>query len=518
MLDATFLATYSLKLPKEFSVDFLGGFELRTEDGLSISNQGYDFNIPGTYSLLNTNLAYMVPGDVERTQKRGYGYFGEIRGDYKGIASLSVTSRWDWSSTIYSSYTQLKPYYYPSFTGGLLFSELFHLSNNVFSYGKLRGNFAKIGKDANQRYLYDLRFKQFTTYPDNGYGVDPTLSYAATSLTPEMTSSWEIGADLRFFKNRTRLDAAYYSTQVNNQIVQVRVSPATGHILETRNEGNIRNQGMEFTLEQDIIKNKDFSWTAALNFGLNRGKVVSLPDQLPYVNGVQYGDIFTTAYVGKSTTAISGIDYLRTDDGKIICDANGYPKIGTKKDAYLGNREPKFRAGFTNTLSYQAWSLSFLFDGRLGGDIMNVTGRGLISNGQSKMLQNYRGRQVVVDGVVQQDDGSYAQNTTPITLDYKTINDYFYSVSSNFIEDGSYIRLNYLALGYTIPQKISGKLGLTGLRCSFTANNLFMLTRYTGSDPICNADTEAMGTGSAGIDNYPVPSVTSYNFSISATF
>ena len=514
LITASAIATYKLELPKEFSINFLAGTEMRMSEGFSISNTGRDFMIPGTYSLGNTNPQYIYLGDRTAThsEKRIFGYFGEIRGDYKGLASLSVTSRWDWSSSILTN-----PYYYPSITGGLLFSELFGIHNNVFSYGKLRGNYAMVGKDA-PAYLYDRRFKQFATYPDNGYGIDPTLSSADRNLQPEMSSSWEIGADLRFFNSRTRLDMAYYSTKVDNQIVTVRVSPASGYILQTRNEGAIRNQGVEFTLEQDIIKNQNFTWTASLNFGLNRGKVVSLPEQLTDVAGPQYGDIFTSAYLGESTTGLLGKDYARTEDGTIICSEDGHPQISSEKMTYIGNREPKFISGITNSFTYKNLSLSFLFDGRLGGDVVNVTGRGLISNGQSRMLESYRGRQVVIDGVVEQADGSYAPNTTPITLDHYNIINYFASVSSNFVEDGSFIRMSYLTLGYSIPKNLLKKIGFTGLRLSFTGNNLFMLTRYTGGDPTCNASIGGGGTGSAGVDNYPVPNTRSYNFSISATF
>jgi hypothetical protein len=125
---------------------------------------------------------------------------------------------------------------------------------------------------------------------------------------------------------------------------------------------------------------------------------------------------------------------------------------------------------------------------------------------------------VVVDGVVEQADGSYAPNTTAITLNHKTINDFFYNVSENFVEDGSFIRLSYVTLGYSLPQNLTRKIGFSGLRCSLTANNLFMLTRYTGADPMCNANVNMGGTGSAGIDNYAVPNTTSYTFSIAATF
>ena len=513
LFTASALATYKIELPNDFSIDLLAGSEVKMSKGLSMSNSGRDFIIPGTYSLLNTNANYIYLDDRTAThsQKRTFGHYGEIRGDYKGLASLSITSRWDWSSTIITN-----PYFYPSITAGLLFSELFDLSNNVFSYGKLRGNYAVVGKDAPPQ-LYDRRFKQFATFPDNGYGIDPTLSSADRNLKPEMSYSWEIGADLRFFDNKTRLDLAYYSVKVDNQIVNVRVSPTSGHIIQTRNEGAILNHGVEFTLEQDVIKNRDFSWVATLNFGLNRGKVVDLPDELAEIYGIQYGDVYTSAYLGESTTSLSGKDYLRTKDGKIICGEDGYPQINPNKNEYIGNREPKFLAGLTNTINYKEWSLSFLFDGRLGGDVLNVTGRGLISNGQSKMLEVYRGRQVVVDGVVKQSDGSYTANTTAITLDHNTITEYFYNVSSNFVEDGSYIRLSYLTLGYDLS-KLVKKTVFTGLRCTFTGNNLLLLTRYTGSDPISNANTSAGGTGSSGIDNYAVPNTTSFNFGITASF
>ena len=112
---------------------------------------------------------------------------------------------------------------------------------------------------------------------------------------------------------------------------------------------------------------------AALNFGLNRGVVVDLPDDLPYIQGTQYGDIFPVGYVGNSTTSLVGTDYLRTDDGRIICDENGYPQINPGKSLLIGNREPIFMSGLSTTVKYKGWTLSALFEGRLGGDVANVT-------------------------------------------------------------------------------------------------------------------------------------------------
>ena len=514
--------SYKIELPKDFSIDLMAGTELKMSEGFSMSNYGVDFIIPGTYSLSNTNKdeVYLSDRTASHSIRRRFGYFGEIRADYKGLASLSVTGRWDWSSTINKN-----PFFYPSVTGGIILSELIpglnETKDNWFSYWKLRGNYAVVGKDA-PAFLYDRRFKQFGTYPDGGYGIDPTMSSAAVDLKPEMSYSWEIGTDIKLFDNKTRLDVAYYSTKVDNQIVTVRVSATSGYILQTRNEGAIRNQGVEFTWDQDIIKRKNFDWTMGLNFGLNRGKVVSLPDQLAEITGSQYGDIFTSAYNGGSTTALSGRDYLRNAEGQVIVDENGYPKIDTNKNKLIGNREAKFQAGLNSSMNIYGVQFSFLFDGRLGGDVVNVTGRNLISSGNHKILEQYRGRQVVFDGVMETTDEAgnviYVPNTKPITLNQTNITNYFYNVSTNFIEDGSYLRLSYVTLGYDFAKLMKNQKFFKGLKLNFTCNNVFVLTKYTGTDPVCNASTSAKGTGSAGIDDSPVPSTRSYNISLSASF
>ena len=515
-------ATYKLELPKNFSVDFMAGAELKMSEGFSTSVYGQDFIIPGTYSLSNTNRDYMELSDrtLGHSGRRRFGYFGEIRADYNGLASLSVTGRWDWSSTINNN-----PFFYPSVTGGVILSELIpglnDTKDNWFSYWKLRGNYAVVGKDA-PAYLYDRRFKQFGTYPDGGYGIDPTMSSASKDLAPEMSYSWEVGMDIKFFDNKTRLDVAYYSTKVDNQIVTVRVSPSSGYILQTRNEGAIRNQGVEFTLDQDIIKRKNFNWTMGLNFGLNRGTVVKLPEDVAEITGPQYGDVFTSAYMGGSTTALTGKDYVRNADGQVVVDENGYPKIDPNKNKLIGNREAKFQAGLNSSMNIYGVQFSFLFDGRFGGDVLNVTGRNMISNGNSKMLEQYRGRQVVFEGVTEHTDDAgnvyYEQNTKPITLDYNTIINYFYQVSTNFIEDGSYIRLSYVTLGYDFAKLMKQQNFFKGLKLNFTCNNVFLLTKYTGTDPVCNASTGQGGTGSAGIDNSPIPNTRSYNISLTASF
>ena len=208
-LTAQIVGTYKKTFAQDYTLNVLAGAEYKENKGVEASLAGQHFLLEGDfYSFMNTDPSlFSKSGDykmsLSHTRKNKFGYFGELRFDYKGMAQVSVTGRYDGSSTL----KQVDcTYFYPSVTGGLIFSELFHLSNKVFSYGKLRGNWAKVGKDA-PAYRFTTSYKNWELFPDGGWGVDATTAVANT-LEPEMTSSWEIGADLRFFDSRTRLDVA----------------------------------------------------------------------------------------------------------------------------------------------------------------------------------------------------------------------------------------------------------------------------------------------------------------------
>lgn len=516
------LGNYYWEINNDFNLNFFVGAEYSETKGISGNFGGQHFILDGDfYSFNNLDKTYFQVGtgsydlSLNHSSRNKYGYFGEIRFDYNKVIQVSATARLDGSSTLKQMTAQ---YFYPSVTAGVIFTELFKIQSPVFNYGKIRGNWAKVGKDAPANQFSD-NYKQWSTFPDGGIGINPTLS-RAVYLEPEMTSTWELGVDLRFFQNRTRLDVGYYNTMVDNQIVTVRVSPSSGTILQTRNEGTIENYGLEATLTQDILKTKDFLWSATVNFSFNRGIVKRLPEDVSEVTNGQYGDIFGTAYVGQSTTGLSGIDYLRAPDGSVLVDENGYPKISPKKDTFIGNREPDCLIGLGSNFSWKDFSVGFLFDGRVGGDVANITGRSLISNGMDARLAKYRNHKVIFKGVVENADGSYTPNTTPVILDQSFINNYIYGVSSNFIEDGSYIRLSYVTLGYdfgNIMRRLGSHNPVKGLKLSLTGRNLFLLSKYSGVDPQVMPSATG-GAGAMGIDNYSVPSMRSFNLNLNVTF
>ena len=132
-----------------------------------------------------------------------------------------------------------------------------------------------------------------------------------------------VGLDFGAWNDRLNLSVDYFHIDNENLLMMRTMAASTGYLQRMDNVGCLTNQGVEFTLDQDIIKRKNFNWTMGLNFGLNRGTVVGLPEDVHEITGPQYGDVFTSAYLGGSTTALTGKDYQRNAEGQVIVDENG---------------------------------------------------------------------------------------------------------------------------------------------------------------------------------------------------
>ncbi len=183
------LVSYLWKMTDDINLNAFAGFEWIDTRGVETSINGQQFVLGGDFfSFNNTSDEWLSHKNVSiyHTKKNKYGWFGEIRFDYKGMAQLSVTGRLDGSSAFKQS--DKTSYFYPSVTGGLIFSEIFKLSNEWFSFGKIRGNWAKVGKDC-ASYVYTPTYKQWSTFPDGGFSIDPTTSVAAHDLEPEMNTT-----------------------------------------------------------------------------------------------------------------------------------------------------------------------------------------------------------------------------------------------------------------------------------------------------------------------------------------
>ncbi|HBW79276.1 MAG TPA: SusC/RagA family TonB-linked outer membrane protein, partial [Sphingobacterium sp.] len=186
-----------------------------------------------------------------------------------------------------------------------------------------------------------------------------------------------------------------------NQILSPRLGQSTGYIFISVNGGDIYNKGMELSLTGKPIVKNDFVWESTLNMSRNKGTVDNLLAgvNILYVTDVQVGNAKAASFNGGNFMGISGSQWTRTPDGKVVLDANtGMPTSDNQTTYNIGNREPKLTGGFSNSLTYKNFNLSFLFDFRIGGDIYNGTDYAMTINGMSKRTEDRD--QLILDGAI----------------------------------------------------------------------------------------------------------------------
>ena len=457
---------------------------------------------------------------------REVAYFGEASIGYKNVAFITYSHRFEQASPIP---TQNNHYHYPGASVSLILSDIFPgiKTGNVFNYVKLRGSLANTAR------LNDPYSNQAVFVNNQNSSVIPGFTYGFTNanpdLRPERQKTFEVGTELRLFKNAISMEVAYYNLLATDQISQgYRASYATGYILNTTNSSSIRNQGIEVTLNVTPIKTKDFNWTVNFNFSHMWSKVLTLPESIGILNDFYNSDTYISnvrggLIRGHSTGTITGSTYQRTNSGQILINAAiGLPVI-IGGNALIGDRTPDFTLGTVNSFKYKNWSLSFLWDLKVGGDIYNGTDQVLTNLGKSARTAN-RTTPLIVKGVL--NDG--LQNTATPTINTIVINPYFLSSYYNgglpdeeFIQkDVNWLRLRDVTLNYMLPERIVHSIkGLKGLGFFVTGNDLILITNYHGADPAVNSNNPGTGgVGGYGLDLGSTPTPLSLSFGLRANF
>ena len=519
----------------DWDVSALVGSATEMTDRVSQTQWGWNFVTPGTISFDNI-LAENKFFTEYISKKRLVGVYGEARASWKNMIYLTVTGRNDWSSTLP---VNNRSYFYPSVSASFAFTELLP-KNDVLTFGKIRGSWAQVGKDADP-YSTNTYMWGSTIVNGNFVGNGNSWTGGSPNLVPEKQNSWEIGAELRFFGGRLGLDYTYYNSETVNQIAAPRLAQSTGYIFLTINSGSVKNKGMELMITGTPVDTKDVTWDLTLNLSGNRGTLGDFVEGVDYfyVTSTQIGGVKAASIPnGGNFLALTGDRWLREKDadGKEI--ANGRYQVDATTGLYqlsnvqtniVGNREPKMIGGLSSTLRWKELSFSFLLDLRIGGDIYSGTQYYLTTKGQS--MRTLDRSAVTVDGV----DSKTMQ---PVTYTYEigqtyTINGKQYSGENmiqqywsnyaenayNFITDVNWLKLRSLSLSYDFSKLISKQKVLKGLVATFSANNLFTITNYKGGmDPEVAAVGSAGGSGSVGIDYCGVPTQTSYSFGLNLTF
>ncbi|UYQ95931.1 SusC/RagA family TonB-linked outer membrane protein [Chitinophaga horti] len=499
----------------DFDLSALLGHTTEDTYTRSTSLRAENFQIPGLYSVNNAaNANRYATENINR--RRLVGVYGDFRASYKNMLYLSVTGRNDWTSTLNKDF---RSFFYPAVSGSFVFTELLE-QNSVLSFGKVRASWAKVGKDASAYVTNTYLFGPELTI---GGGFRNSWTQGNPVLEPEQTYSTEVGAEVRFLRNRIGIDVAYYDNRSEKQILSPRVSNATGYILKNVNAGFIRNKGLEVTINANPIRSKDFNWDVALNFSHNKGRVEKLPGAITilYVTDVQIGNGKAASFNEDVFMGISGSKWQTDSSGNLLLDWNtGYPLTSALTTAKLGNREPKLLGGLNNSLTYKGFNLSFLWDFRLGGDIYNATDYLLTVYGLSERTLN-RGEDITFTGM------SLNPTTTkyePVTRTVQATEKYYRDIYTNntafFIEEVNWLRLRSLNLSYSVPPAMLGGVKwLKGASLTVSANNLLLFTNYSGMDPETSAaGAGVVGSGSVGIDYAGVPATKSVAFGLNLKF
>ncbi|HEX8208625.1 MAG TPA: SusC/RagA family TonB-linked outer membrane protein [Longimicrobium sp.] len=497
-------------LNRRFSVTGLVGGSARDDKSNVEGLQGTQFIEP---DFVSVNNAQLRSNRSVIAQRRLLSAFGSATVDYDRYLFVTVTGRNDWTSTIPQG---ANSFFYPSISTAFVFSDAIPGLGDVMS-GKLRAAYAQVGKDARPyAYRSALEFKT-SSYGGYGYG----FTGPNPGLRPEFASSYEIGTELGFFEDRLGLDVTMYRKDTRDQIINdVRGSYATGFVLLNINGGVTRNTGLEVSLRGTPVQSDRFQWNFLVNFDRSKGRVISLPRDLPesYVSDTWlYGNVRNGTAKGLSTRSLTGQFYLRNNNGDILIDpTSGLPLRSTAFIDAGYDRQPDWTAGITNTLRYGRASLSFLLDVRRGGDVLNATQHFLTARGLATgTLDRFEPR--VIDGVLR-DGKENSPNPTPNNIVVVPgVNTGYYTLMSEeqFIEkDINWVRLRDVTLRMGLPRRFGQNSSVF-----VTGTDLFLLTNYSGLDPVVNGNTAAVGgSGAAGIDygNFPMPR--GINFGISTRF
>ena len=488
-INTDFLLNYT-RILGAVSLDIsLGGNRL---DQKASTKQSQTVNLaqPGIFNL--NNAASPIDVFQYEASKRINSVYGIAKLGYRGFLFLDVTGRNDWSSALATPFSvDGTSFFYPSASASFIVSEVAQLPK-VVSYAQLRASVAQVGNDT-QPYQTSGAFISQTPY--NG---QPTFSnqnfIPNANLKPEQTTSYEVGADIRFLKDRIRLDATYYNALTRDQIISLPIAISSGYNQQVVNGGEVRTQGVELIAALVPVLTSNFKWNSTFNFSTSTSRVESLPQadgRLTLAFSRIYDSANQTVWFqveeGGRIGAIYGTGYQKTEDGQfILTDSGSYIADNTLKK--IGNYTPDFMLGWNNDFTYKNWNLNFLLDWRQGGELVSRTRALGTVGGQLAETANRPEEGIVPQGVVNIGTAAnpqYVPNTTAVSAETYYRQFYDRNHEENNVYDASFLKLRQFSVGYTFSFK-DGFLGLSNgmdLNLALVGRNLFAISEIPHFDP-----------------------------------
>ena len=520
------------KLTNDLSLSATAGVavndQVADQTGIGTKNSGNGLAFANVFTV-NNILPAAILVTPTYTHKQVQSAFLTAQLNLKQFLYLDVSARNDWSSSMaYTPVVNRGFFYWSAGLTGVL-SDMVHLPDPI-SFAKVRVSYAVVGNDAD---AYASHPPEFTIDNQNGLVTNGTGPEPGTYLKPESNRSFEVGTAWRFFNDRAGFDFTYY---LNNNLHQYITTEAPAGAAENQygyayttwalNAGNIRNQGVELSVDFTPVKERHLIWTSTVNYAFNKNLIVSISDpsvksSTDYQTLTGIGNLLYASYMkqGGQWGDIYGYYFQRNASGAIVVNSSGAPQEGADTSANppvgnpalkkLGNPMPKFTLGWSNSFTVNRFVLNVLFDGKFGGQVMSVTQAYLDFNGDSKASQMARDKGGVYVNAVTATGGKFG-GINPQTW-YTTVGG-LSGISENYIYSATNIRLREASLAYQIPTKAAW---VKGLSVSVIGRNLFFVERKAPFDPEISSATN---NGLQGVDTFGLPSTRSVGASVKLGF
>lgn len=528
-IDATVLGNYKTDLSNDLNLNVAAGYNIFNRETNRVTGTTVGgLVVPGWYNFANSVQQSM--STQRSTKYRLYGIFGNVALGWRNQVFLEYSARNDWSSTLPE---ENNSFFYHGVGASVIVSDMLGLDGSgAVSFLKLRGGAGTTGKDAGL-YLIESSFignpiirnyqNHDITTPLNGQpGFTVSNVIGNPDLKPELTTLYEVGADIGFFDNRINLEYTYYNSVHSDQIVEIDLPSSSGYRRTTANIGEMVNKGHEVRLNLRPIQGlvNGLTWDLDFIYSKNENEVVEISED---TDELIIGGPYTNAAV--SLVAKEGLPFgtfkstvpKMTDDGRMIIDSEGAPVL-TDEEVYLGAYQPDFTASIGTRIGFKGLSLNVLFDIRQGGEFFSITKDQTEFNGTALSTLIGDREAFVLPGVVDNGDGTYSENTTETTA--QTL----YAISgtafggNSLMIDASFVKLRELGLTYTLPQRLLNGLPIEAASLSVFGSNLkfWLPEENTYADPEVNGSQ--LNSNSVGVETTQTPPSRSYGVRLGLTF
>ena len=501
---------------------------ISTYGASGFSNQTGGFN-----NLSSATIATLPKNNIAKDNLMSF--LGRVAYGYNNKYLLTTSIRADGSSKFGK---ENKWAYFPSVALGWTLSEESIIKNlNIFDNFKLRASYGVTGNNQIPAYssLYLLEPGNYV-FNDVFYtGVVP-LHVANPDLKWETTAQYNYGIDLGFFKNRLNITAEFYSKKTTDLLLDVQLPLSSGYETGLKNIGSFSNKGFELTVNSVNIDKNNFKWRSDFTFSFNRNKVLDLGDKFEFYfnanvfpskfmneilirvgesTGIYYGYIEDQIINNQTEAANSplqvgvGIPDTNNNGQVKIYDVNGDGLINTYDKVPIANTNPDFIGGLNNEFTYKNFDFSFFLRFSYGNDVIN----GNIGNLDKGGINNW-------NTLKSMSDNSYSAAYNPTgTFHGENSNGVYSSLfRSAYVEDGSFLKCDFITLGYAMPKSVVESLNVNKFRLFARVNNPFMITRYSWFDPEVNAIGGTAGRVGGGVDLGSYPRSTSITLGLSLNF